>query len=346
MLRKLVVGIRHLLILSAVVGTLSFLTPDIKADSPGAPLAPINVTAGTDPNHPLVVSLAPQQINRYTGHIRAGQDRWLAVTVAQNGGEVRQPLELTLFATPGDGNAAHKIHLDLFPGSYASLWSANNLDDIHNFGAGRVVERDGDPLTAELVWQGHLNNNETYFARIRNDNAFNLDYTLFTSDISHTELGASTSARRAVVNVRAGTDPNYPLPLAMSVNEGHLKPGEDRWYTVQLGDRDGETFERLPLTLYFTPNDGNNLHRVHFDVFTADQRPIWSRGDTNAITNMGAGAIVVRDHNPETGELFWEGWLVENDSYYIRVRNSSDSVIDYWLFAHDVYEAQLGALSG
>jgi hypothetical protein len=57
---------------------------------------------------------------------------------------------------------------------------------------------------------------------------------------------------------------------------------------------------------------------------------------------LGAGSLVVRDNNSLTGERFWTGWIVENELYYVQIRNGSDTHVDYWLFTDDVYGPELG----
>ena len=58
--------------------------------------------------------------------------------------------------------------------------------------------------------------------------------------------------------------------------------------------------------------------------------------NTKKMTNFGAGQIVSRDNNPETGELFWTGWLFGDQSYYVQLVNGSETPIDYWLFTDNV----------
>ena len=302
--------------------------------------------AGIDPNHPVEVSFAPKETILKKGHLAAGEDRWFALKETQVGGALRQQVNLTTFVTPADGNMIQKVHLDLFPGNYPTYWSNNNYTHLYNFGAGRIVERDDDPLVGELIWNGHLNNDETYYARLRNDNLFGIDYWLFTGDIINTELGEPTPAPKPAAQVVSGTDPNHPLSLVMGLNKGELNPGQERWLSFTLSDLDDDLFELMDLSLYFTPNDGNNLHQVHLDLFDGAQREIWTRGTLDQLKNFGAASIIKRDDNPETGELSWNGHLIDGNTYYIRLRNSSSQKIDYWLFTDQVFNPSLGELAG
>ena len=91
-----------------------------------------------------------------------------------------------------------------------------------------------------------------------------------------------------------------------------------------------------------TPDDGNRIHNITFDVFTADAVKNWSPGNNSQINNVGAGSLVVRDNNDLTGERFWTGWVTENSLYYVQIRNGTNVHIDYWLFTDDVYGPELG----
>jgi hypothetical protein len=57
---------------------------------------------------------------------------------------------------------------------------------------------------------------------------------------------------------------------------------------------------------------------------------------------MGQGQWVERDKDPLTGERLWSGNVVDGDTYYVRVFNHSDQVIDYYLITNDVINTELG----
>jgi len=63
------------------------------------------------------------------------------------------------------------------------------------------------------------------------------------------------------------------------------------------------------------------------------------------LKNFGAASIIKRDDNPETGELSWNGHLIDGNTYYIRLRNSSSEKIDYWLFTDQIVNPSLGELA-
>ncbi len=97
----------------------------------------------------------------------------------------------------------------------------------------------------------------------------------------------------------------------------------------------------MALTMFTTPDDGQRLQRMNFDLFTASEIRFWSPEAGSKLHNFGAGSIVQRDNNPLTGERFWSGWLVKQDLYYLRIRNSNDIPMDYWLFTADIYQPNL-----
>jgi hypothetical protein len=108
----------NLLMVGLVLVLISLLTPQA---------AQAKVPIGTDPNFPIEMTLTPDQVVLKAGNLAAGQEQWYAVRVTELDGVSRQPLALSLFAAPGDGNAIEKVHMDLFPGSYAAYWSAGDL---------------------------------------------------------------------------------------------------------------------------------------------------------------------------------------------------------------------------
>ncbi len=306
--------------------------------------APALVLPGVDPNNPIRMAMAPRQMMLQEGQVGAGDEVWFEMDVAQINGPGRLPLNLTVFATPGDGNTVRELHLDLFSTRFADFWSANNPQPIREFGAGRVVERDGDYVTNELIWNGWVNNDEAVLVRFRNDNPFPVDYWMFTGDVIHNPAFAPLVEPKPVVNVIAGTDILNPLMLE-PVNQGKLAPGESRWYEVMLSDLDPTTLERLELSMYVTPDDGNRRHKIGFELYSADQRALWSRDDVGAMTNFGAGALVSLDNNPETAEYLWEGHMIDENFNYIKIHNGSDVTIDFWLFTEERPNVSLGELA-
>ena len=135
--------------------------------------------------------------------------------------------------------------------------------------------------------------------------------------------------------------PNNPLTL-LPRNVNRLLPHAEHWYSFIKDDLDGNAFEKMALTLFTTPGNGNITDRVNFELFTGDQYGVWLRGTPDEMRNTGAGAVVSRDGDPNTGEHVWRGVIIDGDRYFIRVRNDSDETVDYYLLEGDVPNTELG----
>ncbi|MBN1991481.1 MAG: hypothetical protein JW953_02175, partial [Anaerolineae bacterium] len=216
-------------------------------------------------------------------------------------------------------------------------------EGMSHFGDGVLVSRDGDYLTGERLWSGSVINGDKYLLAITNGTDIEIDYYLFAGDVYNAELGPKAPPTPVpVYEVRES--PTTAEPLKLGENLGRLQPGEQAWHSFFITDFDNEPFEEMALTMVMTPDDGNRIYYVPFDVFAAGDVKYWSPTDTqNAqITNMGAGSVVFRDNNPQTGERFWNGWVIDNSLYLVQVRNGSDVPIDYHLYTGDVYSPELG----
>ena len=135
--------------------------------------------------------------------------------------------------------------------------------------------------------------------------------------------------------------PNNPLAL-LPRNVNRLAPHAEHWYSFIKDDLDDNIFEEMALTLFTTPGNGNITDRVNFQLFTGDQYGIWMRGTPDDMKNTGAGSVVSRDGDPNTGEHLWKGVIIDGDRYFIKVRNDSDEPVDYYLLEGDVINTELG----
>lgn len=298
----------------------------------------VDVPAGAAPHHPL--TLAP---HLQKGQLKAGQETWYTIVYDDFDDDFYEPHTFTLIFTPDDGQRVHWVGFEIFPSDQLHIWQRGDTPQMHNLGAGSVVSRDGDPLTGERLWSGWLMDGETYYLKVRNDAEVPIDYWLFPGDIIQAELGEPSPPSPPSV-VAIGTDPNHPLPLAMGLNRGGLSPGQERWFSVTSANLDDEVFEQLTLSLFFTADDGQRIPRVNLDIFPAGQLHIWQRGDADQMRTVGSGSLVSRDDDPNTGELLWSGWLIDGETYYVRLRNDANVPINYWLFTADVIRPELGEL--
>jgi hypothetical protein len=136
--------------------------------------------------------------------------------------------------------------------------------------------------------------------------------------------------------------PNRPLPLQDGANVGKLAPGGERWYAFIRQDFDKQLIEHMAITMFATPADGNRSHQINFQIFPGNQADIWLRGTPDKMVSMGEGQLVSRDKDPMTGERLWSGTVVDGDTYYVRVVNGSDQLVDYYLINNDVINTELG----
>ena len=260
-----------------------------------------------------------------------------------SGNQRFKPLDFTMFATPDNGHRRHRVNFELFPAKDYEKWQLGELDELTNFGAGMQVSRDGDYNTAERIWRGVVQMNDTYMMAIKNGNDVEMDYWLYNDeDIYNPLLGPVPESPAALVFAEKAA-PQTAAPLKLGLNKDSLGPGEEAWYSFSITDFDKEKgLREMALTMITTPDDGNRIRRMTFDVFTAGGVRDWSPGDNTQINNMGAGSVVYRDKNPLTGERFWQGWVVDNDLYLVQVRNGTEVDMDYWLYTGDVYSPELG----
>ena len=136
--------------------------------------------------------------------------------------------------------------------------------------------------------------------------------------------------------------PNRPISLHDGANVGRLAPGGEHWYGFMRQDEDGQLIEHMAITMFATPTDGNTSHYINFQIFPAGQVRLWMRGTPDGMVSMGEGQWVSRDKDPVTGERLWAGSVVDGDTYYVRVLNGSDQVVDYYLITNDVWNTELG----
>jgi hypothetical protein len=305
---------------------------------PAPPPSLMKVPPGSSPFNTLPLDLS---VNTY--RLDPRQELWYSFVRDDFDDDNYEAMALTMMFTPSDGNRVHKVGFELIAADQLHIWARGDTDQLRNIGAGSVVSRDGNAETGELLWSGWLMDGETYYLKVRNDAEVPIDYWLFPGDIVRAELG-EPSPLPPPINVEAGTDSNHPLPLEMGLNRGGLSPGQERWFSVVRADMDDEAFEQMTLSLFFTPDDGRRIHSVNFDTYSADQIHTWERGDTDQLRNVGAGSVVSRDDDPNTGELLWSGWLVDGETYFVRLRNDADAPIEYWLFTADVIRPELGEL--
>jgi hypothetical protein len=313
------------------------VTYPILGEAPPAVTA-ASVPAGTDFYH--AVDLV-EGLNR--GSLEPGEARYYSFGWDTLPSAEGLPMYLTMFFTPDDGNRGSRVGFDLVTDGEVHLWARGDADEIHPFGAGSRVSRDGNPLTGESLWAGWIFSVGTYYVKVFNGSDSPIDYWLFTDDVVNVTLGSAPKVAGQVM-VPPGADPNHALPLDPTLNRGILDPGQERWYSVE-GDVMRGGLKQLTLSLFFVPDDGHRVRYVKLDLFGHEQLHIWARGE-GELHPFGSGGVVSRDGDDNTGELLWKGWLFSGGTYYIRVYNGADVPITYVLLPEDVEHPQMGDLLG
>ncbi len=315
-------------------------TEDIINYSLGEQEAPAQETVadvGSSPDNP-----APLMPGLTKGTLEPNTTDWYALTYVDFSGKTKyHDRAYSMYFTPDDGNRRHNVTFELFPMSEADVWRRGDTGKMTNFGAGSLEDRDNDFHTASRIWRGQVVNGVTYLLAVENGSDTTIDYWLYDSDVFNPELGEKPAPKPKPVFAE-GAAPETAMPLKFSLNKGGLEPGEEVWYSFKVTDFDNESFEPMALTMITTPDDGNRIYKMDMNIFTKNGVQYWSPGDNSQINNIGAGSVVFRDDNPHTGEKFWNGWVVDNDLYYVQIRNGTDAHMDYWLYTGDVYRPELG----
>ena len=288
-----------------------------------------------------------------TGILGPDEQRWFRLKPGAQAQSDPVEQALTLIYTPDNGSQREQIAMQIFEEKQLQFFNSVDAGHMVNLGAGQVVSRDDNPETGELFWTGWLPAQASYYIQLINNSDAALDYWLFTDDVYGYPLGATETIQSDAASAEIaaapppamGSAPQAAITLNSDYGHGNLKTGQEIWYNFSVTDADGEFFEAAALTMVITPNDDNRVWRVSFDVITAGEIQNWLAGSSAQINNVGAGSVVRRDNNPQTGEQFWGGWLIDGEVYYVRIRNGADIPIDYWLFTGDVYNPELGNIN-
>lgn len=133
-----------------------------------------------------------------------------------------------------------------------------------------------------------------------------------------------------------GSTPFLSISLVEGVNTGLLGPGQERWFKLNLDQPAAGGSVEQALTLFYTPGNASP-NQIAIQLFEERTLQLFYTAQASQMTNLGAGQVVSRDNNPETGELLWNGWLPAQGSTYIQLTNPTTTSIDYWLVTGDVY---------
>ncbi len=115
--------------------------------------------------------------------------------------------------------------------------------------------------------------------------------------------------------------------------EGQLAGGEDIWFNFTTPNTNPDSFDFLSylVELTHTPGHGNVANYVNVELYPYQQQHLWQRGDGDKIVPLGAGSFTEYDEATDSHTWIWDGHLVSNTTYFVRVRNDSPLNIDYAL---------------
>jgi hypothetical protein len=138
------------------------------------PQPPI-VATGKDIGAPL---LAAKGSN--TGKLPANSERWFSFTtpgITGKGYEFKSYL-MELSHRPGFGSVANHVNVEIYPYQQQALWRRGDGDQMTPLGAGSFTEYNQASDSHTWVWDGHLVSSTTYFIKVRNGSAQEVDYDL------------------------------------------------------------------------------------------------------------------------------------------------------------------------
>ncbi len=305
------------------------------AETVAEPVAAPDASKGESiyPNQPLRLL---QGMN--TGRMSPKTEQWYTFTAGTVDQKTIEEYSLTMFFTPGEPNLARNVTFEMFTADQYHIWERGTPKDMVHFGAGQWVSRDGDYITGERLWHGTVVDGGKYFVKISNNTNKWIDYHLVTGDIYNIELGPIPESQkvtaRRVETSPTGKDIGSPLPIGKGHQIGQLEAGEDVWFQYEHRSFNDDTFEfdSYLIELDHTPGHGNVTNYVNVEIYPYQEQHIWQRGDTDLIRPLGAGSDLAYDEDTDTHTWVWDGHLVSNTIYFIRVKNDSTQAIDYDLF--------------
>ncbi len=299
-----------------------------------------DVTPPTPPDPTQGYSIYPNQPvplvdGSNIGRLAPKSEHWYMFRAGKVDGKMIEDMSLTIFFTPGEPNIANLVTFRMFTGSQYQIWERGTPDDMQHFGVGSWVSRDGAYETGERLWHGSVVDGDRYYIKLNNDSDEWIDYYLMTGDIINIEMGDPIVEDHSLPQyadlVPAGRDIGSPLRIDKGHTRGTLQAGEDIWYSFAstIADPDRVEFHSFQIDLNHTPGAGHISNRVNVEIYPYQEQQIWQRGDTDQIRPLGAGMDLEYKKATDTHTWVWDGHLVSNTTYFIRVRNDSVSDISY-----------------
>ncbi len=322
------------------------------APPPAVPVAPkteyqpVNIY----PNNPL-----PFDVNKVnSGRLAPYGEHWYSLLRDDLDSHKIENMKMTMFFTPIQGYLSNRINFEIFPGSQYQIWQRGDADYMENLGVGMWVSRDNDPNTGERLWNGTLVDGDRYLIKIKNGTPEVVDYYLFPSDVQNAQLGNPTlysgdiSGGRVPYAASPPTRPGPPpvpgdgppeaIPLKVGTTTGTLDAGKEMWYSFFFhnsgnGDKPNHDFK-----IYLTNTPTNEILARHADfaIYPGNSLQLWTRGTVDQLEPLGTSApspFPVK--NVKSLQVLWDGQLMPQNIYYIKVFNHDIGPLNYELKISD-----------
>jgi len=315
--------------------------PPAEPIQPETSYQPVNIY----PNNPL--DLDANNVN--SGRLAPYGEHWYSFVRDDFDEDLFEDMAMTMFFTPRLGFTSNRINFEIIPAGQYHIWERGDADYMENLGAGMWISRDEDPHTGERLWSGSLVDGDRYLVKVKNGTADVVDYYLFPGDIENAELGNPTlhrgnsAAGRVPYALSPPTRPGPPpepgdgppeaIPIKVGLTTDTLAAGQERWYRFTFSDST-LTANTNDVTISLTNTPGADVRARHADfaIYPGNQLHIWTRGTIDKLEPLGTSApSIYPTGNPNSLQVIWEGQLMSEHVYYIKVNNHDLGPLEYEL---------------
>lgn len=316
--------------------------PPAEPIPPDVPYTPVNIY----PNNPLEFNL--NHVN--SGRLAPYGEHWYSLLRDDLDENQFEDMQMTMFFTPRDGYLADRVNFEIFPASQYQIWARGDADYMEHFGLGMWVSRDDDPETGERLWSGSLVDGDRYLIKVKNGTPDVVDYYLYPGDIEHAELGnptlyqangiagripyAAAPPTRPGPPPEPGSGPPEAIPLDVGTTKGTLAAGEEIWYRLYYSNLNNDDTPAHDFVFYLTstPLDDIRARHADFAIYPGGQLHLWTRGTIDELDPLGTSAPSPNKlENEKSLQVLWDGQLMEEHVYYIKVFNHDIGPLEYEL---------------
>ena len=120
----------------------------------------------------------------------------------------------------------------------------------------------------------------------------------------------------------------------MGFTRDTLEAGEEIWYQFTYHDRYNDHTPQHDFKIYLTntPLDDIRARHAEFEIYPGNQMHIWTRGTTDQLEPFGRSSDSPNKlKNEKSLQVVWDGQLMEDHVYFIRVHNYDIGPLEYEL---------------